>query len=248
MSKLCTVSIVAVLVCFSAAEAQVVWDADYAGYSYGFNSTDMALQWDGNPVVPTVTQGPNGYNMTYDATVLPVYPPPDPNATVSWGLNGTGYFHVGPVPVQATLSLHVNGKLVNGGGDATHPSTSLSWGTALFYDLDEDHTVSSGDLPVPGFQIMSSTSLVGNGLIVVDDTQTMSSSFILAPEYSYMLRYSQSWSISDLPSGPTASTFEAGGETSYSGITLTLDATMVPEPATLAILLLGGLALLRRRK
>ena len=103
-------------------------------------------------------------------------------------------------------------------------------------------------MSVPGFELESNTSLVGNGLIVVDDTQTMSSSFILAPEYSYILLYSQTWSISDLPSGPMSSTFEAGGETSYSGITLTLEATMVPEPATLLLLSLGGLAVLRHRR
>jgi hypothetical protein len=64
----------------------------------------------------------------------------------------------------------------------------------------------------------------------------MSTSYILAPEYWYLRRMGQSWSMSDLPAGPVASTFEGGGETAYSGITLTLETQMVPEPATFALL------------
>ena len=103
-------------------------------------------------------------------------------------------------------------------------------------------------MPVPAFDLNVNTTLVGNGLTVIDDTQTMATSFILAPEYDYLLRYRQYLSISDLPSVPMTSTFEAGAETAYSGITLSLDATPVPEPTILSLLALAGTALLARRR
>jgi len=76
----------------------------------------------------------------------------------------------------------------------------------------------------------------------------MSTSYILAPEYWYLRTMGRSWSRSDLPAGPVASTFEGGGETAYSGITLTLETQRVPEPATLALLALGAWGALARHK
>ena len=208
----------------------------------------MDLTWDGNAVIPTISQQADGYVMTYDATMKPVCPPPNPNGPIAWNLQGHQSFHVGPVPVQATVTMHVNGKLVNGGGDASQPTTDFSWSSSLYYDLDGNDIVNTGDVPVPAFDLNVNTTLVGNGLTVIDDTQTMATSFILAPEYDYLLRYRQYLSISDLPSVPMTSTFEAGAETAYSGITLSLDATPVPEPTILSLLALAGTALLARRR
>jgi len=237
----------AILATSSLSHAQVSWDADHLGWSYGYSSVYMDLVWDGNDVVPVATQFSDGYGLTYDATVKPVYPYPDPDRIISWGLDTLGHFRVRPVPVQATLTLDVNGKVVNGGGDADHPTSTLSWSTALYYDLDENYRIDVTDPLISGFTLNSRETLTGNGLAVVDDTQTMTDPFVLSPEYSYILLCSQYWSVSDLPSGPATSTFEAGGETGYDGITLTLDATPVPEPAALSLLALGGLILIRHR-
>ena len=229
------------------SHAQVNYDAT-ASYGYWYSSIDMDLTWDGNTVIPTASTTADGFTLTYDATVLPTYPAPNPTGTVAWGLEGFQSFRVGPIPVQASLAMHVNGKLVNGGGDASRPTTSLGWSVSLFYDLDDNNMISTGDVAIPAFALSSSETVVGNGLSVIDDTQTMVGTFILSPEYDYLLRYSQYWSISDLSTMPMSSTFEGGGETSYSGITMTLTAPPVPEPTTLCLLAGSALAVLRRRR
>ena len=230
-----------------AALAQVTYDAA-ASYNYGYNSIGMDLTWDGNTVIPTAATTATGFTMTYDATVLPTYPVPVPEPSVAWVLEGLQSFTVGPVPVQASLTMDVNGKLVNGGGDAGSPTTSLSWSASLHYDMDDNNMLSAGDVAIPAFTLSSSESVVGNGLSVIDDTQTMTGTFILSPEYNYLLRYYQYWSVTDLPSVPMSSTFEAGGVTNFSGITMTLTAPPVPEPTTLCMLTCSALALLRRRR
>jgi len=230
------------------SQGQVNYDAA-ASYSYGYNTADMDVTWDGAAVIPTATTTADGFTMTYDATVLPTYPPPDPlPASIAWTMQGLQSFRVGPVPVQAGLAMHVNGKLVNGGGDADLPTTSLGWGASVYYDLDDNNMVSFGDVAIGAFSLSSNEMVIGNGLSVIDDTQTMGDTFILSPEYDYLLRYYQYWSIGDLPTVPMSSTFEAGGETNYSGITMTLTATPVPEPTALCLLAGSALAVLRRRR
>jgi PEP-CTERM motif len=240
-----TIAALVVASVVSGAAGQTTWNPD-TGWSYGYYGGDMALTWDGEPIAPTCTGQADGFVLRYDATAVPVLPPS--NDSIAWSMRAERTFHVGPVPVEATLTMHVNAKLVNGGGTAAEPTTDLSWGTSLHYDLDGDHSVSSGDVAVPAFSLSTGTQLVGNGLTVIDDTQTMTASFILAPEFDYILQLHQYHSLSDLPLVPLASTIEAGGETSYSGITMTLNATPVPEPATMALLALGGVAMLKRRR
>jgi len=225
----------ALLCSVQVAWAQVTYDAP-ASYGYSYNSIDMDLTWDGQPVVPTATTTADGFTLTYDATALPTYPAPDPAGPVEWVLEGLQSFRVGPLPVEASMDLHLNGKLVNGGGDASRPTTSLTWSRSLYYDLDDDNMLGPGDVPVGPFCETYITEVVGNGLRVLDNTHTMSHTFILAPEHNYLMRYHQVLSIADLPTVPMSSTFEAGGETAYSGITMTLTATPVPEPSTLALL------------
>jgi len=249
-SKYALVVVAAAIVLLGAgrtSRAQVTYDAG-ASYSYGYNTMDMDLTWDGEAVIPTASTTTDGFTLTYDATVLPIYPPPNPTGTVAWALEGLQSFRVGPVPVQTSLTIHVNGKLVNGGGDASRPTTSLGWSASLYYDLDDNNMISTGDVAIPAFALSASETVAGNGLSVIDDSQTMSETFILSPEYDYLLRYYQYWSIGDLPTVPMSSTFEAGGETNYSGITMTLTATPVPEPTTLCLLAGSVLAVLRRRR
>ncbi|MDP6635646.1 MAG: PEP-CTERM sorting domain-containing protein [Phycisphaerae bacterium] len=249
-SKYALVVVAAAVVLLGAgrtSHGQVSYDA-IASWSHGYNTIGMDLTWGGNAVVPTATTTANGFTMTYDATIVPTYPIPDPPGPVFWGLEGFQSFRVGPVPVQASLTMHFNGKLVNGGGDADHPTTSLGWSAALYYDLDDNNMVSTGDVPIGAFSLASSQTVVGNGLSVINDTQTMTGTFILSPEYDYLLRYHQSWSVTDLPTVPMSSTLEVGGVTNFSGITMTLTGTPVPEPTTLCLLAGSALAVLRRRR
>jgi hypothetical protein len=137
-------------------------------------------------------------------------------------------FDVGPLPVEVTLSLASEFKLVVGNGTATDPTLNLNAVVNLF----------PGTGPLSGnFE----GSQFGNGFTVFSDSFTTASWVLGQGSYDLALDLVLD-STPDVSN--SVSTLEFGGISSFDGFDVALTFTTVPEPGTLGLALLGlaGLA------
>lgn len=247
---------VALLATTSTAAAQLVSSSNVFYYDYNDNGS-VSYPAGGEPT-PTFTDGAGTMTLTMDAHyTLDI--PANNNAVVGAAIV---LDPISPLPIEITPSLLANFKLVNSGGpaDTDDVTATASWlftiiETGSFAgDTDNDGYVPFGDLVGFGATIDQEsgfTSQSGNGFRVIDD-ELNGDAYVLAPGVSYTLIAALGFSgstVDGTSDDPTSVvTVEAGGVSGFSGLTLDLNARFVPEPASLGLLGLPALALIRRRR
>ncbi len=144
-------------------------------------------------------------------------------------------FDVGPLPIEVTLSLTSDFKLVVGNGLAADPTFDLNVVVGLF--------PGTGTGPLSG---NTGGAQVGNGFTVFSDSFTTASWILGQGSYTLALDLV-------LDSTPALSnsveTLEFGGISGFGGFDVSLAFTTVPEPGTLGLTLLGlaGISAFRPR-
>ena len=177
--------------------------------------------------------------------------PASPNVQAAFP-EGYAQFTVGPLPVRITPNYFMNFKVVNGGGTTGAPSNLIAGGGGVYESGTFNPLDGSGALGPNINSGSASDTLVGNGLIVFDDSGSLPS-YILAVgvNYTFFTSISSNVNASGLPLGSPSSavTIEAGGISNWSGVTLSVPYEVVPEPsAAAAALLLTAASLTFRRR
>ena len=223
----------------ATATGQVTWTGPATVIIYSDILPPMAIPG----ADPTAANTANGVSLTgdinLDLTGIHTSSDIGPSVTV------LRPFTVGPLPVEATMQLDVDLKFVNGLGTALSPTTHVGC-FAVVFEGPSTHVINE-------LRSTQSADLQGNGLAFING-QDIAGPWMLSPGRDYTLvmdiglsfNYSQLDDFDFLP--PTTVTVEFGGISSFTGLEATLITQVVPEPATLGLLLVGGLALLRRRR
>lgn len=162
--------------------------------------------------------------------VLPVEIDPlmtmDIKLVIAGGPDGVNYPSVQAV---AFLDVYLTGTYINGSSDFT------GLGDRVF-------EMGFGTLP----------QVIGNGYREYYNQGFTLTPYILLPGESYTAVWGFNFygDTGGLPSGspPAAGFLEAGGLTSYEGLTIDLRARTVPTPGALSLIGLAGLAVARRRR
>lgn len=197
----------------------------------GLVAFDVALD-DSDPLDNVLTA-----TLTGDLNFTPNEGDPDTRYSVF----GSFDVSVGAIPVDLfDIALVADGKLVNGGGTLDAPFSDLQ----IIIGLTE---VGQND-PIVGASI--GTQIVGNGFEFVQGTDG-APAYVLAAGQSYRFGLGMLLIVdtSDLFLDPTSVvSHEFGGITAFDGYRLEVHAKPVPEPAALALLAVGALALVARRR
>ncbi|MEM8875756.1 MAG: hypothetical protein AAGD32_16035 [Planctomycetota bacterium] len=155
---------------------------------------------------------------------------------------------VGPLPVEIDPVLDANFKLVNSGG-APDGWSSSSFVQAVVFETPDP--VDNGFLGPIVTREDTFANQDGNGFLVVDATVDSEGPFVLVPGLQYRMdvTFATSWDTTGLGiDDPTAAVFlEAGGISGFDGVSVDLNARVVPEPALMSVFAGAGLLLLRRR-
>ena len=189
---------------------------------------------------PAATDTAGGFTLTGDINIdlegLTI------GSDVSVGFIVRRPFTVGPLPVLADTRMDVDLKFVNGLGSETEPITTVG-AQIIVRDLVTNNHIFE-------LEAHKEEELIGNGIAFMNGSPS-AGPWVLSPGRDYTLDLFFSVSpdfLSVDPAPPTTVTVEFGGVTSFAGLEAPLTAPVVPEPATLGLLLLGSLALLKWRK
>jgi hypothetical protein len=188
---------------------------------------------------PAVTATTSGFNLHGDVTIFAKTTPQ------MYTISASRQFQVGPLPVQVSLDYDWNYKIANGGGTVTDPTSSVS----LHYGLMEYSSDLSNSYELAAFTRWDVQTQKGNGFTIFDGSALPTNNFVLSPTLTYEMFLQVDIDPGILPAGvPSASTtVEFGGISGFSGLETSMTWQTVPEPASLSLLIVGGMMLLSRR-
>jgi len=170
-----------------------------------------------------------------------------PDDYPSLSISARRTFTIGEIPMEVWGEYSANFKLVNSLGGRYSPTTTVGCVFSV-WDVATDSMLSLAN--------STGTILSGNGYEILDDTGgDLHGSWILSPNREYEMRIDLMGEIDVTNPDPypmpyvAGVTLEFGAVTaeSFSGFEMSIFGTPIPEPATLSLLALGGMAMLRRR-